>query len=491
MVGEFADRFSQQLGTRPVLVKSAQKAKHIFHVNARGLLKDGFTKPRKSATAFRVETDDVQVVILSPESVNEIRNDSRFSFTDLIAEECLCHIPAFRNFNPHEGLNDTAKDVLQKRLTPSLGLVTKDISEEATLAFRDHWRDNTEWHALDAKATLVEIIARLSSRVFLGHELCRNPAWLRITIDYTMTVFRGVMALKRWPSFLRPVVWRFVPEVRRVNEQIDEAVRLITPIIEKKKAEGNSSSPETTKPARLDVIQWASEVANGRRYDPTLLQLGFSMASMHNTTDLATQVLYDLCAHPEYIEPLRKEVETVLEQEGMTKAGLARLKLMDSFMKESQRIKPSELLGMRRVLLEDVTLSNGVFLPRGVQIGIPTTMTTSPDADDSASDPTAFDGYRFLKMVGNPQKEKTRHFVSTSPDHLGFGHGKHACPGRFFAAHEVKIILCHVLMKYDFKLAKPDCRPTVLDMGWALIAEPGVQLMVKRREGFDEGLLHR
>ncbi|RYO79388.1 hypothetical protein DL766_000126 [Monosporascus sp. MC13-8B] len=346
-----------------------------------------------------------------------------------------------------------AKDVLQKRLTPSLGLVTEDISEEATLAFKDRWTDNTEWHALDAKATLVKIIARLSSRVFLGHELCRSPAWLRITIDYTMTVFRGVMALKRWPSFLRPVVWRFVPEVRRVNEQIDEAVHLITPII-KNKAESNSSSPETTKPARLDVFQWASEVANGRRYDPTLLQLGFSMASMHNTTDLATQVLYDLCAHPEYIEPLRKEVETVLEEEGMTKAGLARFKLMDSFMKESQRIKPSEL-------------------------------------HDSTSDPTAFDGYRFLKMIDNPQKEKTRHFVSTSPDHMGFGHGKHACPGRFFAAHEVKIILCHVLMKYDFKLVKPDSRPTVLEMGWALIAEPGVQLMVKRREGVDQGLLHR
>jgi hypothetical protein len=33
-----------------------------------------------------VETDDARVVILSPESVNEIRNDNRFSFTHLIAQ---------------------------------------------------------------------------------------------------------------------------------------------------------------------------------------------------------------------------------------------------------------------------------------------------------------------------------------------------------------------------------------------------------------------
>jgi cytochrome P450 len=199
----------------------------------------------------------------------------------------------------------------------------------------------SEWHEVDAKATVVEIIARLSSRVFLGPELCRNPEWLRITIDYTMTVFHGIMALKKWPSFLHRIVWRFVPEVRRVNEQIAEAVRLIRPVIDKKMAQGKIL-PDGSKPAHLDVIQWASEVADGRRYDPTLLQLGFSMASMHNTTDLVTQILYDLSAHPSYIDPLRAEIETVLTEEGMTKSALARLKLMDSFMKESQRIKPSE-----------------------------------------------------------------------------------------------------------------------------------------------------
>ncbi|KAI0202489.1 cytochrome P450 [Astrocystis sublimbata] len=488
---------------------SARESKRVFHTNARGLLREGFAKAKDGAV-FRVETDDVQVVVLSPEFANEIRNDARFSFTDLISEECLSHIPPFRNFNPHAGLNDIAKDVLQKRLTPSLGLVTLVISEEATQAFKEHWTDSTNWHALDAQATLVQIIARVSSRVFLGPELCRDPAWLRVTVGYTLTVFRGVMALKAWPSLLQPLVWRFVPEVKRVSAQIEEAVGIIGGVVEGRgrsaaklrkgsgmrgKGEGEGDQP------RLDVMQWATEVANGRRYDPTLLQLGFSMASMHNTTDLVTQVLYDLCAHPEYIAPLRKEIETVLESEGMTKSGLASLKLMDSFMKESQRLKPSELLGMRRVLIEDVTLSNGIFLPRGTQVGIPTT-TTPLRTQDPISDPTSFDGYRFTKMVSDPdpQKEKTRHFVSTSPEYLGFGYGKHACPGRFFASHEVKIILCHVLLHYDFKFAGADADvnkevdvkpPAVLDMGWASIAQPGVKLMVRRRENVDELLLHR
>jgi cytochrome P450 len=54
-------------------------------------------------------------------------------------------------------------------------------------------------------------------------------------------------------------------------------------------------------------------------------------------------------------------------------------------------------------------------------------------------------------VADDPEKEMFRHFVSTSPEHMAFGFGKHSCPGRFFAAIEVKIALCHILLKYDFK----------------------------------------
>jgi hypothetical protein len=40
----------------------------------------------------------------------------------------------------------------------------------------------------------------------------------------------------------------------------------------------------------------------------------------------------------------------------------------------------------------------------------------------------------------------------TSPDNINFGHGRHACPGRFFAAGMVKIILMEILRRYDVAL---------------------------------------
>jgi cytochrome P450 len=40
---------------------------------------------------------------------------------------------------------------------------------------------------------------------------------------------------------------------------------------------------------------------------------------------------------------------------------------------------------------------------------------------------------------------------TTNEQNLGFGYGKHSCPGRFFAANEIKMILARLLLDYDLK----------------------------------------
>lgn len=57
------------------------------------------------------------------------------------------------------------------------------------------------------------------------------------------------------------------------------------------------------------------------------------------------QALFDLVSHPEYINLLREEVRKVQAEDGLrwTKASIAKLRKMDSFMKESQRFRPPGL----------------------------------------------------------------------------------------------------------------------------------------------------
>jgi hypothetical protein len=52
------------------------------------------------------------------------------------------------------------------------------------------------------------------------------------------------------------------------------------------------------------------------------------------------QALFDLASRSEYIAPLREELESVMAQEGeenLSPRAMAKLPLMDSFLKESQR----------------------------------------------------------------------------------------------------------------------------------------------------------
>jgi cytochrome P450 len=43
-------------------------------------------------------------------------------------------------------------------------------------------------------------------------------------------------------------------------------------------------------------------------------------------------------------------------------------------------------------------------------------------------------------------------FVSSSPAHMLFGYGVHMCPGRIFATAGLKVVVAHLLLKYDWEL---------------------------------------
>jgi cytochrome P450 len=84
-------------------------------------------------------------------------------------------------------------------------------------------------------------------------------------------------------------------------------------------------------------------------------------------------------------------------------------------------------------------------------------------------------------MRSKAGNENVAQFVSTSATHLGFGHGEHACPGRFFASNEVKIIMCHILLKYDWELIEGK-HPKRMAYGWVLAADHSAPIRVRRRK---------
>lgn len=110
----------------------------------------------------------------------------------------------------------------------------------------------------------------------------------------------------------------------------------------------------------------------------------------------------------------------------------------------------------QRKVLQSFTLPNGQTIPAGVTIEVPAVAVNSdpevfPDAD-------RFDPLRFYdlrekaKSQGSVEGAAQNQFVSVSQNSLTFGYGRHACPGRFFAANEIKMILANALLHYEFKM---------------------------------------
>ncbi|KAJ5289891.1 uncharacterized protein N7443_010144, partial [Penicillium atrosanguineum] len=155
--------------------------------------------------------------------------------------------------------------------------------------------------------------------------------------------------------------------------------------------------------------------------------------------------LAELAQRPQYIQPLREEVESVLAEWGTTVAGCDQMILLDSFLKECQRLRPPAAVSAHRVCISELKLSNGIVLKPGTHVGVPTGWIQR--SSSSYEHPEAFDGFRFAKRAG-VGASNTR-LVDLSPDYLVFGMGVHACPGRWMASALMKLVFAHILLHFD------------------------------------------
>ena len=92
-------------------------------------------------------------------------------------------------------------------------------------------------------------------------------------------------------------------------------------------------------------------------------------------------------------------------------------------------------------------------------------------------------------MRQDDAKSNSAQLVATSSDHLAFGHGKHACPGRFFAANEVKIALIMMLLQYDIAPKDDQAEsPITSDYGFMISPSWGLEIQFRRRPQGDASI---
>lgn len=148
-----------------------------------------------------------------------------------------------------------------------------------------------DWTSLHIYMKLVNAVAKVSGRVFVGPDLCRDKDYLDAAVNYTMDLIsaqRKIQAMRPW---LRPLLAPRLKEVRQIEERKKMARGIIAPVVQARR-EAEKNDPSYKKPE--DMMQWLMDryeaSGTGSIEKLTHSQLNLIFAAIHTTTLTATNM---------------------------------------------------------------------------------------------------------------------------------------------------------------------------------------------------------
>ncbi|KAL2354368.1 cytochrome P450 [Cryomyces antarcticus] len=443
--------------------------------DARQHLADGYARYNKQLKAFVtpnstfrpeviIPREHIHWLIEQPDSIL----DTKIVHTDMLA---------LKYMSPTNGVfeNFFHEDIVRRDLTRQLGALTADIGDELLTALSDQWGTDTEnWKDVCVYETVQEIVTRTSNRLIVGLPLCRNAAYLRAIKAFAQSfAIHSSVIRVLIPDLLKPLLAPLVAIPTQLNSR--KCNKFVIPLVQERLAamKRKQADPELKYEEPNDLVQWILNYTGAREQaaesEPAnvaarIVILNF--AAIHTSTFSFTNTLFDLLSTDpaaRYVDQLRAEAVTTLGDAGSvwSKAALARLVKADSAIRESLRYTGLGGRGLIREVMpkEGITLPSGQWVPQGTRVGAPIERIHHDERYYDHAD--AYEPLRFVEK-GEKEREgartteeylksKTQALVTTSDTFVAFGHGRHACPGRFFAAQELKLLLAFIVLHYDME----------------------------------------
>ncbi|KAJ7250589.1 cytochrome P450 [Mycena rebaudengoi] len=468
---------------------------YLFLKNACDVVQDEVDK--HPAGMFRVPfLDHWEVVLSGTQLINELSkaSDDDLSVIDAVADVLQTEFtmgPSIKYDQYHVG-------VIGSTLTRNLVALFDDVYDEIAISCEEVMAAKGQkkadgWVSVPLFDTVIDIIARTGNRLFVGLPLCRNRDYLHLARNWAVDVFIGAFFINFMPWVLKPLRQRIVAMRRQYFKHPgkDELYKMVRERIELDRDFGTDRLDRPN-----DAISWLYDVARYKYSSDTVVDevvqriMFLNFSAIHTSTHALTNILYHLAERADmYLDPLRREVEEVTNRLGWTKAALREMIKIDSFVRESERFNGLSCLIMTRKVVNPAgfTFSNGVTLPFGAIVSVANYATHHDDAYYRAA--KQFDGFRFSNIREAADGFDTIRYqmVHTTPDYITFGHGRHSCPGRFFAANELKAALAHIVLFYDIQLGD-NCHGVKPPNHWlsiALIPDKNAHVMFRKRSDMD------
>lgn len=456
--------------------KNAVLGRWQFFRNGPALIREGYEKYKD--TFFKVSGNDLLIVPNKYLSELASMPPEKLSLNTAIVD-------AFQRLHSITAVitdRSLQSRMLTSRLTPKLGLHVPLVQDQ----FRKYLpkelpATEDEWTAVNALYLARRMVHRGVATQFVT-ELAEDEDYLSTAISYSENGFKHNFLLRVFPDCAKPIIARLLPTSWGVDRALRKAKQMVVPIIrERRRREQQDPCYEKPDDFLQHLIDGGKEISDDDETTVQRLMVTY-LGSGPSTIIAVAQVLFDLCAHPEYVEPLRQEALEVLRQHGgYTKQALAGMKKMDSFMRESQRLSPPTLLGFNAIVRQPLRLHDGTILPEGAHIQMATyAIGVDPER---VPDANKFDGLRQYKNRQQPGESNWHQFTTTSENSLHFGHGKIVCPGRFFADHSIKMITSNILLRYHLRFPGGSTqRPLNTSMYDVVIPDLSTRVEFKLRE---------
>ncbi|KAI0337447.1 cytochrome P450 [Trametopsis cervina] len=469
-----------------------------YLVKANVVIQEGYSKYK--GRIFKVpQMSDWLLIVTGDELVEELRSapenvlSMEAAMADILQSDYTLG-PTLKEDTYHIG-------VLRSAMNKNLANVLPDVVDELDIGFGDVFDAKLEpegWTPLKVVDMALRLVVRSSNRAFVGLPTCRIDEFCAVNTQFAVNVMIGSFFINTFPEFLKPTVGSLFTSVSGHQRKV---LKYLGPIIDERKAKLAEYGPDyPDKPN--DFLSWLIDSAPRNHHFETenlaLRMLIMNFVALHTTAMSFVHALYNLAAMPEYADPLREEIEAQLgsDMSKWTKDAFAKCWKLDSFLKESQRLNGLGALSLPRKALKTYTFRDGTVIPEGATLSA--TQTAVHYDSTYYENAGQFDGFRFYRQrvsaageregeelaEENKEEDWRNRLTGTGVGYLAFGGGRHVCPGRFFAALELKTMLAIVLLRYDVKMAKEGVRPEDQWFGPACIPSNSAEVLFKRRTTF-------
>jgi cytochrome P450 len=440
----------------------------------KSLLESGYRRYNQSDEAFKVIIPiggySVKYRVILPKGhLEEIKHLSNNVFSWQLASRVIFA----QDYTGAPDRGPWSGKALRVGIHQNLADITTQLGKRISDYFEQHLpQEKGNVATINLMQLFIPTITYVTNALLVDQRLSSDPEWLKQTSEFAVNRYGAADDVREWPPLLAGFIAPFIPSVKRLRQQRKYVMQKMKPLYDDLKAQDLLGADEKAK-RRKGVYGyewlWGGAPENVTLEDFSDTMMRTLIASIHTTAKTISVALIDLLTQPRFLKELKQEVEEATAGGDARSINLDMLVKLDCFLKESQRLSPVFLckplvpcskpdwltmltVTMNRIVTQDYVFKcSGLKVPKGTMVTAPAAaIATDPD---TFRDPNTFDGDRYVRLREDHMESASSLVLGMSTmDSLGFGLGNQACPGRFLAVNNLKLMLAKLLIGWGLQL---------------------------------------